>query len=1048
MGFFTFFKILFPVKKLFNVILLFFACAALQAQTGTISGVVRDNGTGETLIGATVIYAPGKGTTTDIDGKYTLTIPHGEYTLNVSYLNYEDKNTPIVIEKSYSNLDFNLVSKTLREIEVVADLAVARETPVAFSNITSLQITKELGVSDLPLLLNTTPGVYVSPTGGGDGGPRVSIRGFQDRNITVMIDGIPINNMDNGNVFWANTFGLDAVLANMQVQRGMTSSRLAIPAIGGTINYITKSIENKPSFFVRQDAGTFSTLRTTLGYNSGRLKNGWGFSAAGAFRKSDGYAVEQFKEEYFYSFKVQKEIGKHIVSFSAMGSPVKYGVRQDRQKIAVYDKEYARGLFKGNEELYNRLSNYSVADNQGRGNVTTFAPRDSLGELYGWTLQDYRDIASENDFIDTTGVISKGFRYNNHWGHLNGSVLNERVRDYHKPIFTLRDFWNISDKVYLSNVVYYSSGRGGGTSRVPSLGFGDYDDELQVDFQDDYTNNTQDGILGPINPAGFPGQRKSSVILNKAFDNHYWFGLLSTLDYRINDTWTFAGGLDFRTYESQQYTEVHNLLGGDYFIPSNEELPEDRPPTTPGNVFRQGDRYNYNNDNLMRWAAAFAELKYKKESWTGFINISGVSTGYKRIDYFNNRDFILDGERFPNAIGYGDVLFYNGTDILVAAGTPGGSPATITQSGDTTFVINPNNNLNEYAPAGNHYIVGARQVNYGDSETQVSTTPWKNIPGYSAKGGVSYALNEFNSVFTNIGYISRTPRFRNVVDLGVLNQFMRDIRNENIASVEIGYGYSRNKFAINVNAYYTDWKNRPTNTPNRVFLPDRGISVRVNLNDMDAVHQGVELNFTYLLSKKVTLEGFVSLGDWRWASAKVVNFFDDQGRPIYHYQNGQLTDSLVTIDFDAKGVFVGDAPQTQIGGALNYNITENAYIKTRFTYFDRHYASFDPLQLQDLGPGKNRKGQQSWKMPAYGLVSIFGGYRFDFNKVQMDVNLIVDNLLNVRYIADGTNNSGTSLVTVDYLNSQPLATVTSDANSTAVYFGLPRTFGVSLKLTL
>jgi hypothetical protein len=61
---------------------------------------------------------------------------------------------------------------------------------------------------------------------------------------------------------------------------------------------------------------------------------------------------------------------------------------------------------------------------------------------------------------------------------------------------------------------------------------------------------------------------------------------------------------------------------------------------------------------------------------------------------------------------------------------------------------------------------------------------------------------------------------------------------------------------------------------------------------------------------------------------------------------------------------------------------------------------------------------------------------------------VVDNVFNKIYITDGENNAGTALVTTDYLNSPPQATVTFDANSSAVYFGLPRTFGISLKATL
>lgn len=1029
--------------------MLTWSAVSAWAQTGEIRGTVTDKATGETLIGAAVVYAEGQGTITDIDGGYTLSLPNGTYTLKATYVGYEPMTKTIDFNGKLARVDFALETKTLREVEVVADLAVEKETPVAFSNITPKQITQEMGTSELPLLLNTTPGVYVSPTGGSDGGARVAIRGFQDRNITVMIDGIPINNMDNGNVLWASTFGIDAVLANMQVQRGMTSSRLAIPAIGGTINFITKSIENEEHFTVSQDYGTFNTMRTTIGYNSGKLDNGWGFSVAGSFRNSGGYAEQQFRKEHFYYFKAQKQLGNHIVSATVLGSPVEYGLRRDKQKIVVYDKDFATDLFTGSSDLYHRLANYNVAQNLTRLNQNNRPYQDSLGEAYGWTPADFARIASETDFIDTTGVRTMGYRYNNHWGYLNGGILSERTRDYHKPIFSLRDFWAISEKVYLSNVVYYSFGRGGSTARVPTLGFGDYDiQNMQVNFQYDYNNNTIGGIFGPpIDPAIHPTFRKSGVILNKRFDNHYWLGWLSTVDYTIDDRFTFAGGLDFRTYQSEQYTEIHNLLGGDYFVPSREELPENRGLEPEDLMYVEGDKYNYYNDNFMRWGAFFGELKYSEENWRAFVNVSGVVTGYRRKDYFANRDLLVDGNRFPNAVGYGDVAFYNGDELLVAAGSPNGSPATIVEDGDMVVVTNPANNLNGFAPTGTDTIYGARRIDYGDPETQVSETPWKNIPGYTAKVGASYLINEFNTIFTNLGYISRTPRFRNVVEFGIYNQFLRDIKNENIASIELGYGFSNERLAVNVNAYYTDWQNRPVNSPPRVFLPDRGISVQSNLNDMSAIHKGLEMSFKYLINKSMTVEGFASFGDWRWNSSKTVYFYDDQGREIKEVDgNNQPIDSLpLTVAFDAKGVFVGDAPQRQIGGSFQYSFAKHAYIKARYTYFDKHYSDFDPLQLKADDP--NKAGRQSWKIPGYGLTSLFAGYRFDLSGAKLDLNLAVDNLFDIRYIADAQNNAGTALVYADYLSGTPQATVSFDANSTAVYFGLPRVISVSLKAT-
>ncbi len=1035
--------------------------ATIYAQNGTISGTISDKTTGETLIGATVLYEEGKGVVTDIDGKYSIELPYGTYSISVSYVNYDPIVQEITLDKSFVNLDFAMSTTTLREIEVVADMAVQNETPVAFTNIKPARISEELGTNDVPMLLTTTPGVYVTPAGGSDGGARISIRGFQQRNISVMIDGIPINNMDDGRVFWSNTYGLDAVLANLQVQRGLTSSKLALPAIGGTINYITKSIENEENFFVQQSYGSYNTLRTTIGYNSGRLKNGWGFSIAGSARTGDGFYEAMFKEEYFYYGKVQKDFGNHIVSFTASGAPIRQGIRASKNKIVVYDKEYARDLFTGSEEQYRQYAEFNVISNRaGENDQEAIAQRNAIAEENGWGTYDpntgnftydrelFLQEVSQYDFIDTTGVISKGVRYNNHWGYLNGNKKSERFRDYHKPIFVLSDFWKVSERISMSNKVYYSFGRGGVTNRIPFLGFGDYDSSLQVDFEDDWHNNTVGGIFGPpIFPNYSDTELRSSVIMRKVYDNHEWLGYLGILDFQINENWSFAGGLDFRYYKSHRYAEVSDLLGGDYFVPELSGLPQDRPTDYANQMYRKGDKYDFNSENYIRWGAFFTETKYKKDKWTAFLNLSGVISGYKRKDFYGNKDFIAeDGTRFANAIGYGDVLFYNGTNVLVAADNINEGTSSFYTSGDTTFVTNPSQNENDYAPTGTRYIVGAEQVEYDDERNQTSETPWKNIPGFTVKGGVGYAINDRHHVFVNLGYLSRTPRFRNVIDISNINQFFRDIENENITSFELGYNYNSKKFAASLNAYYIDWRNRPYEGGTSVRLPGRDISVQANINAMNARHIGIEGNFTYNINKNWTVEAFASIGDWRWTSKDTVNFYDDNGNLVYEIgSDNQPTDEPVEISFDADGVYVGNSPQTQIGGSLRYRFLkeEKAYLGGRYTYYARHYSEFDPLQLQG-----EKAGRQSWMIPNYGLLSLYAGYHFDISKVRFDLNFVVDNVLNELYISDSDNNSGGSLVTTDYLDSPAPASVTFDANSAAVYFGLPTTYGITLKATL
>ncbi len=191
------------------------------AQTTKVSGKVTDNSTQESLIGVNISYAAGKGVVTDLDGNFSIDLPYGDYTFIFSYVGYQVVEKKVTLSKPTYSFNISLNNKTLKEVEIIADVAKARETPVAFSTVQPKQLEEELASRDLPMILNSTPGVYATQQGGGDGDARINIRGFNQRNIAVMLDGIPVNDMENGWVYWSNWFGLDVVTRSIQVQRGL-----------------------------------------------------------------------------------------------------------------------------------------------------------------------------------------------------------------------------------------------------------------------------------------------------------------------------------------------------------------------------------------------------------------------------------------------------------------------------------------------------------------------------------------------------------------------------------------------------------------------------------------------------------------------------------------------------------------------------------------------------------------------------------------------------------------------------------------------------------
>ena len=138
------------------------------------------------------------------------------------------------------------------------------------------------------------------------------------------------------------------------------------------------------------------------------------------------------------------------------------------------------------------------------------------------------------------------------------------------------------------------------------------------------------------------------------------------------------------------------------------------------------------------------------------------------------------------------------------------------------------------------------------------------------------------------------------------------------------------------------------------------------------------------------------------------------------------------VSFNAEGVHVGDAAQTQYGVSLRYEPTYNSYIKLRRTYFHNYYSDFDPLSLN----GENA-GRESWKIPAYQLIDLHAGYKFKlwYNN-KLDLRLSVLNLLDEIYISDAQNNDPYNANYQDF-----------DAKSASVFFGLGRRVNISANFT-
>jgi iron complex outermembrane receptor protein len=447
-----------------------------SAQNTTLSGKIIDNYTEQEVVGAKItLQSKSKlyRALSDPNGNYSIDkLVPDTYSGFVTMLSFDTLFFSVELNQGANTLNHTLGgSQELEEVKVIGNLVVDRKTPVAVTRISTKQINEELGSRDLPMILNSSPGVYATQQGGGDGDARITIRGFSQRNVGVMIDGVPVNDMENGWVYWSNWFGLDAITGQIQLQRGLGATKLAMPSVGGTMNIITQATGGKRMIKVGQEYGTGEFLRTSLSYKSGTLKNGWGVLFSGSYKQGNGWVDGLTTQGAFYYLKIQKKIKNHIVSLSGFGAPQRHGQRSYRQGISYWSSKYGRNMFEGSDDLYNVISRFR---NDG----------DSVAYLEGLELNGL-DTSSVQPFmtnyVDTSNAFNNGISYNEHWGYrrMNGKnvVFNERRNYYHKPQITLKDFWKINDKLSWSNIVYTSIGRGGGQRYFNSASTIIYDEQ-------------------------------------------------------------------------------------------------------------------------------------------------------------------------------------------------------------------------------------------------------------------------------------------------------------------------------------------------------------------------------------------------------------------------------------------------------------------------------------------------------------------------------------------------------------------------------------------
>lgn len=574
------------MKRIILFLLSFLIVSFLCAQSHVVSGKVVDFDNGNPLSGVSVLEQDTQnGVISDIDGQFSILV-HDGACLEISHVGF----LPMTI-KTGDKEDIGIVrmcfySTLLTDVNVVSQLVVQRETPIAMTPVPADIIENRLGSQEFPELLNHTPSVHANKQGGGWGDAEVYMRGFDNSNVAVMINGIPMNDMENGTVYWSNWTCLSDITAELQSQRGIGACKLSTPSIGGTINIVTKGIDVGKSGSVSYAIGGEGYNKLSFSYNSGINDKGWAINILGSKTWGEGYIQGlSFDAQNFFLNLTKRVNANHQISFMAYTSPQKH---------------------------YKRL------------NALTVDEWNKVKHMYAINGKHWSCYNPEYGFDK------------------NGQRKSNEYEEYNAPFLSFNHVWELTETSNLSTSVFSVFGSGISNSGMANNEV--YSEEdwyganygvLNMKFRNsDGTFNY--GAIEEINKHSING---SQMVMTNLVTRNVNCGMVSTFKDKLSDCFDFYAGFDARYYKGIHTNRISDLFGGEYYLdPERATVSVENNSNATSQWINQklgvGDVIHRDYDGNVLQGGAFFQLDFQKNRLNSFFSGALNRTGYWRFDRF------------------------------------------------------------------------------------------------------------------------------------------------------------------------------------------------------------------------------------------------------------------------------------------------------------------------------------------------------------------------------------------------------------------------------
>ena len=402
---------------LFSVALI--AASATVATAHTLDGIVKDNRTGEPLIGSVVEVKelPSVKTTTGLDGSFTLhELPDkGRYTLVVRYISYKTREIPVdVSDKGIVNITLDEDSHELGEVVIkghkeyhsdrsAIDMEKTAGNVLNVMSQQSIQLSPDVNVATV---LQRVSGVTMERDASGEASYAI-LRGMDKRYNYTLVNGVKIPSPDDKNRYIPlNIFPSD-LMDRLVVSKSLTAD-MEGDAAGGVVDMVMK---DAPSHFQIQ-------ANAAAGASDYFWKDSRDYLTSNRSDYTHKAPYEVNGPEYkattsdFASGPTQ--ISRHSMPAPNFVGGLSIGNRFWKDRIGVMLAGSIQNTFRGTERTYN-----SVKMASGEQAMYIYSLQHRYYSIHDLTAGVHAkvDLQLENNKIEWYNMYvrtnSKGVRYNN-----------------------------------------------------------------------------------------------------------------------------------------------------------------------------------------------------------------------------------------------------------------------------------------------------------------------------------------------------------------------------------------------------------------------------------------------------------------------------------------------------------------------------------------------------------------------------------------------------------------------------------------------------------